>query len=403
MKTSGRGDDYFPAGRNINGYYAFHIFSNLNFWLPIYAVFFLARSLDYTAILILFAISNGVQTILEIPSGIMADRWGRRPVLMLGAFIHSLGYLCLAFGGELHWYLLGMVMHGAGYAFVSGSDSALIYDSLVAAGREDEFKRIEGRAYMFNLIGWGAGGLIGGFLATWDLALPYIVSAISSFLACLVMATCVEPPRRRRNISISRFASDAARVIKGNRVVRAAILYSSIMFGLLYVTHKFSQPYLQRAEIDLELFGVIYFVWLMFAALSSNFSEAVEKWMGYKLYYILLPILTGGVVVYLGLYQNWGGAAIVLLYQFTWGSLRPQINQLINREVGSSMRATILSVAGFGSSIVYIIFGPVFGFWADEHGFPAALLYLGVVIMVLGTIMAAFMIKNYRTSAVVPK
>ncbi|MCP4567277.1 MAG: MFS transporter [FCB group bacterium] len=395
MSISTTDDQYFPVGRNINGYYAFHFFFNLIFWLPIYAIFFLTKNLDFASILILFALSKTSQTLLEIPSGVLADRWGRRPVLMLGSFLHSAGYLCIAFGADMYWYLGGMILHGAGYAFVSGTDSALLYDSLAAAGREEEFKQIEGRAYMYNLSAAGAGGLVGGILATQDLILPYIASAISAFLACLVIATCLEPPRHKRGVTFSRFLGSAAEVIKGNRSIRAAILFSALTFGLLLVCHKFSQPYLQRAEIDIEYFGVIYFVWLIFAALSSNFSNAIEQRIGYRFYFLSLPILTGAVVVYLGLYQNWGGAALVLLYQFVWGSLRPQINHIINRETASSMRATILSTAGFGSSIVYIIFGPLFGLAADQFDFTVALLYLGIAILVLGLGAAVYIIRHH--------
>ena len=74
----------FYAGRNINGYYAFHLFGNMAFWLPMYAVFFLARHLDFSIILYLYAVNTIFQTVLELPSGLLADRWGRRPLLMLG-------------------------------------------------------------------------------------------------------------------------------------------------------------------------------------------------------------------------------------------------------------------------------------------------------------------------------
>ena len=76
------------------------------------------------------------------------------------------------------------------------------------------------------------------------------------------------------------------------------------------------------------------------------------------------------------------------------------INQIINQETSSSMRATVLSAGGFGFSIVYIIFGPLFGFCADKWDFPAALLYLGIVIFILGLAAAVYIIKNHpRTLA----
>jgi MFS family permease len=382
MNAGSRGNSQFLAGRNINGYYTFHLFINFAFWLPIYAVFFLTRGLDYSAILLLYAVDNGVQTTLEIPSGMLADRWGRRPVLMLGALIQVAGYLMIAFGDGMAWYLFAMALHGAALAFLSGSDAAFIYDSLAAAGREKEFKKIEGRAYMFNLVGWGVGGLLGGWLAVKNLSLPYIMSAITSVLALFVIAICIEPPRRQKYPTPKKLAADVWGVVRNNKSVRAIIVFASLIFGFLLVSHKFSQPYLQEAGLNLELFGIVYFVWLMGAAMSSYYSERLEKALGSRVYFLSLPLVVGGVLIYFGFFQNILGVTLALLYQFVWGSLRPQMNHIINREVGSSMRATVLSTVGFGSAIIYIIAAPLIGWIADRYYFPQALFWLGIIALV---------------------
>ncbi len=387
-------DGHFLAGRNINGYFTFQLFVNLAFWLPIYVVFFQDRGLAYSAILLLYAVDNVFQTALEIPSGMLADRWGRKPVLMLGAMVQMAGYLMIAFGHSAVWYAAGMALHGSALACLSGSDAAFIYDSLAAAGREGEFKKIEGRAYMYNLIGWGAGGLLGGLLAAKSLALPYMISAMTSFLAFMIMATCVEPPHLKTHEAPKRLMKEAWGTVRSNGTVRAVIIFASLIFGFLLVSHKFSQPYLERAGVHLELFGIIYFVWLMGAAVASNYSESVEKFLGRRLYFILLPILVGGVLIYFGFYQNTLGIGLALLYQFVWGSLRPQINQLINQEVKSSIRATVLSMVGFGSAIIYIVVSPTIGWVADRYDFPRALLWLGIVSLVCGLAAALALLRR---------
>jgi MFS family permease len=398
VKPDSDGENNFLAGRNINGYYTFHLFINFSFWLPIYAVFFLTRGLSYSDILFLYAVDNGFQTALEIPSGMLADRWGRKPVLMLGALIQAAGFLMIAFGDSMIWYLAAMALHGAALACLSGSDAAFIYDSLVAAGREREFKKIEGKAYMFNLIGWGAGGLLGGWLAVENLSLPYIMSGLTSILAIFVLGTCIEPPRGRKRPASRQLIKDAWKTVRTNKAVRAIIVFASLIFGFLLVSHKFSQPYLYEAGLNLELFGIVYFIWLMGAALSSNYSERVEKFLGRKVYFMSLPLLVGGVLIYFGFYQNILGVTLALLYQFVWGSLRPQMNHVINREVASTMRATILSTVGFGSAIVYIVSAPIIGFIADSHDFPMALLWLGIISLILGLWAAVPLLRKRAVS-----
>lgn len=391
--------ELFLAGHNINGYYAFHLFVNVAFWLPIYALFFLHQGLSYSAVLLLYAVDNLLQTAVEIPSGVLADRWGRKPVLLLGAVMQAAGFFLIAFGDHIGWYILAMALHGTALAFVSGSDAAFLYDSLLAAGREREFRRIEGRAYMFNLIGWGAGGLLGGLLAAKSLALPYILSGLASVLAFFVMAVCAEPPRTETydDAPLS-LLKDALNAVRRNGLIRSIIVYSSLIFGLLLVMHKFSQPYLERAGIGLEYFGVIYFIWLMVAAVSSNYSERVGDALGLRTYFVLLPIITGGVIIYLGLMQNVLGVAVAVLYQFVWGSLRPQMYQVINHEAETSARATLLSMSGFGMSIVYIVVAPIIGWIADRYDFPPALLILGSAVLIIGIPVAMVLTRRLRTS-----
>jgi MFS family permease len=390
---------FFLAGHNINGYYAFHLFVNVAFWLPIYALFFLHQGLSYSAVLLLYAVDNLLQMAVEIPSGVLADRWGRKPVLLLGALMQAAGFFLIAFGDNIGWYVFAMALHGTALAFVSGSDAAFLYDSLLAAGREREFRSIEGRAYMFNLIGWGAGGLLGGLLAAKSLALPYILSGLTSVLAFFVMAICAEPPRMGAydGAALS-LLKDALNAVRRNGLIRSIIIYSSVIFGLLLVMHKFSQPYLERAGIGLEYFGVIYFVWLMVAAVSSNYSERVGNALGLRIYFFLLPIITGGVIIYLGLMQNVFGVALAVLYQFVWGSLRPQMYQIINHEAETSARATLLSMSGFGMSIIYIVVAPIIGWIADRYDFPPALLILGAAVVIIGIPVAMALAKRLRAT-----
>lgn len=385
--------------RNINGYYAFHLFGNMAFWLPIYTLFFLARTLDFSTILLLYAVDTVFQTLLEMPSGILADRIGRRPILMLGSLAQAAGYLMIAFGGSIPLYVVGMALHGTALAFVSGADSAFLYDTLAAAGREEEFKRVEGRAYMYNLLGWGGAGLLGGFVAATSMTAPFVLSGITSLMAFFVIATCIEPPRRTVRSSMRQLASEALAVLRRNGRVRAIIIFSSILFGLLLVGHKFSQPYLQMAGVDLKLFGVIYFVWLMFAAVSSNYSDRIEKRLGRALYFLALPVLAGLPFLYWGWRQSLFGAVIALTHQLVWGSLRPQMAGLINNEVTASVRATVLSMAGLGSSLVYVLAALLIGSVADRQGLPAALLYLGAAMIAAGMIAAVPLMRRDHVPA----
>ena len=123
--------------------------------------------LSFTEILLLQAWFMVWSFLLEVPTGAVADRLGRRVSIAAGAFLASAGSLVYASFPSIWVFMLAEILYAAAYALCSGADEALVYDTLAALGRQGEASRTMARLESFKLAGILAGALTGSFVAAW--------------------------------------------------------------------------------------------------------------------------------------------------------------------------------------------------------------------------------------------
>ena len=169
-------------------YYAFNFFKSLAFFSAVLVPFFTdwghislfqAQILQSWFMLWIF--------ILEVPTGAVADYFGRKHSLALGALIVTFGALIYGSTPKFEVFLLGEFLFAACFALISGADDALLYDTLKEAGREDESKKYFGRAHSFELLGILISALIGSLIASeFGLNTPMLFTAVPFFIAALI-------------------------------------------------------------------------------------------------------------------------------------------------------------------------------------------------------------------------
>ena len=114
--------------------------------MPIIVLFFQDNGLNLQQIMTLQACYSLSLSLLEIPSGYAADIIGRRKTLILGCILAFLGFSIFSVSYDFWWFLIAEILLGFGNSFISGADTALMYDSLLEAKAEDQFLKYEGRS-----------------------------------------------------------------------------------------------------------------------------------------------------------------------------------------------------------------------------------------------------------------
>src|SRR5512139_885716 len=101
--------------------------------------------LTLSEILLLQAIFSVATVIMEYPSGYLSDRLGYRFALLLASLLGIGGWLTYTVAGDFLTVMLAEIQLGISYAFISGSDSALLFETLRSLGREEEYLHYDGR------------------------------------------------------------------------------------------------------------------------------------------------------------------------------------------------------------------------------------------------------------------
>jgi MFS family permease len=307
---------------------------------------------------------------------VLADRFGRKAILGVGAAINGVGCWVFALSHDFGTFALGEVLFGLGTAFVSGADSALLYDSLAAERREAEFPRATGAAEASWLLATAVGYPLADRLLVidGDPKLAYWVAGALSLVGAAVATAFVEPPRGERQ-SAREITVGALRDVATVPGVLRVIALSVGIFALLRASVVlFFHPVLEAQGVPPDFYGTILAGMNLVGAVAALHAH---RWLerGERAVAILVPAALLLMFPLLALLRDPLAAGLFAVQGAAFGLYPVLTRHLLNRLVPSARRrATILS---FDSLACRVAFSPmsVFAGWALGHtGLGTALL-----------------------------
>lgn len=361
--------------------------------MPIIVLFYQSFGLTMSQILFLQSVFALSIVILEIPTGYFADVWGRKSALVIGSIFASVGWLLYCIASDFGGFLFAEIVLGIGMGFISGSDSALVYDTLLQMGKEKDYKKYEGRMTAAEYFSEGFAAVIGGFLAVTSLRLPLLLEAVVVLLTVPIALTFVEPTRHKPN-AVRKMHEIVKFCLHDHREVKWLIIYSATISASVLSLVWFIQPYFSLVGVDVAWFGML---WAFFHACLGLFSlsaHTIEEKLGKARSLILLTLLSVSVFFLLSFFQTVWAVPIILLSYFVRGMNGPLLRDYVNLLIPSEMRATVLSVKSMLSRLLFSIVGPFIGWVNDWWSLSIALASAGVIFLVFGTITLLFVFKN---------
>lgn len=305
--------------------------------------------------------------LLEVPSGVVADRIGRRGTLILGAASAGAGCFLCTMAHSFWVFAIAEVALAGGTAFISGADSALLYDSLATNRRQHEYPRAEGAAQAV----WLTVSAV-GFLAT-DLYLyvtgsndptpAYWITAVLASAGALVAAAMVEPPRRRQ--STREITAGALRDVVRIRGILRLTAYSVGVFALLRVAMViFYNPALKEAGVPVHAFGGIFALVNLVGAFAAWRAHRWLDRFGERALLVAMPVALVAMFLLLMALKSPLAGALFCIQGVSFAIYPLLVRTILNRLVAEpARRATILSIE---SLLCRLTFGPlaVFAGWA---------------------------------------
>lgn len=383
MHRDGISTDRVRAYRaNVTRIHLFQALTNLSLWMPIWIVFLqVERHLTLTQLTTMTGISWFMMAMAEVPTGAVADAYGRKFSVMVGTVMVGLGTILFGILPS-YWGIMGaFFVWSTGLALNSGADMALLYDSMKSAGDEEAYPKMAGRSFAIIQFAQGAASVAGGLIASWMINLPMLLAGGFALVALFVLSGVQEPPETksaRRNYFQT--LSDAARFLREHRLILYLMAFTATFGGIAWaVTFVLFQPYMVTHTVHVAWVGILFMILRVAGTLGSMYGPRLFKSVAAPLWLLGVPAIF--VAAFSGLMAArvwWIGFGLMVLVGFLHGAFRPSLSHLLNQRVSTEVRATLLSLQSLVFSLFIAGIQPVLGALTDIWGLVSAFLVLGV-------------------------
>jgi MFS family permease len=351
--------------------------------------------------------------IFEVPTGVIADAFGRRLSFILGAstlLVTTLAYLGLWYvEAGIWWWILVSALIGLGFTFFSGATEAWLVDALKATGYEGAIETVFGKGQTAGGAATLVGTIAGGFLGTINIGIPYLLRSI--LLLAVILAAWLwmhdlgYEPRRGLAIrpQVEGILRNSVKHGFGNPPVRMFLLAAPFTSGVgIWAFYAF-QPYLLQLFGDPNatyLSGIAAAVFALAQIVGGSSVRLVRRIFAKRTSVLVGQVIIGslaligaGLAEWLNIPTGFWVAIVLLTVTALVGALANPLQQaLLNECIPSEQRATVLSFVSLTGSAGGVVTQPVLGKVADVYS-------LGVGYIVAGAIYAVslpFMIAVRR-------
>ncbi|MEB3883127.1 MFS transporter [Lyngbya sp. CCY1209] len=358
-------------------------------WFPIPTVvlFYQHHGLSLEQAILLKTILSISIFVFEIPSGYFADVFGRKVSLIWGGMIWVVSLLPYCFLGDFVWFAIAEALSGLAASLISGADVALAFDSLSALDREGEYGRFEGRLGAIAGLSEAVCGLVGAAVAAANLRYPFYLQTLCILTYVALAFTLSEPPRHR-SAAVGGWGElrDTLKWTATRKTVRWPIALGAIVSAGTFAIVWLSQAYMGDRGLPVGGFGVAWAAFHGVLSGSALLATPISHLLGVKgALWLMLAVLAGSYGLLAAIHHPWGVIFVATIY-FARGLRSPLILTLLNRQVASFRRATVLSINSFAFRLCFAAIGPAIGWISDAYSLDLALAMSGIFFWVAGGI-----------------
>ena len=263
---------------NVNKIFAINAIRWFMLLMPIIVLFFEHNGLSLTQIMILPAIYSFTVAVLEIPCGFFSDTFGRKKSIILSTIFYSLGYLLFSFSSDYNIFIIAEILLGIGGSLISGTDSAILYDTLIELNDSNEYSKIEGKSYAIGNFSEAIAAILSSFLVAISIYLPVYLHTLLLLFSIPIACSLVEP---KQNYKLSKSFSSIRlvfqQIFNGQNKLMWLIIYSSSM-GLATLSIAWLvQPFLIDINFPIVYYGLLWAALNFVYALTAYFYHKIKE------------------------------------------------------------------------------------------------------------------------------
>ena len=349
---------------NLQKYTIASVLRGSMWWMAVGPLYFMTRGLTMEQVYIMISVFSVSMVIFEFPTGVVADRFSHKKSVVWSGFGAILQFAYIIPAG-FYFYLAIFILVGVSSSMRSGSNVAVLHSI------SNNFQKDLSKVRTINFIWISITTLVGGWLFTINIILPYVLNGLSMLLAAILFNRIkVKNNFKKNNKSefgnIYKIAGGSLKHLKRHKKLRGIVLASS-MFLATFFSYKYSLPVL----FDVKNIPIIYLSTVMslstiFLALGTALSST-KYYIRLKYTMPLLLLLT----LLLGFMNKIFTLALVVwgIY-FLRGMFSVRSTVLVNKYSKNAIRASVMSLKSLTTRILMALYmllvGKILGFWSFE-------------------------------------
>lgn len=367
--------------------------------VPVIVLVWLEAGLAFHEMLLLQGLFVLPILILEVPSGSLADYWSRKGCSGFYHVLFGIAMFLYAVGDNFFVFALAEMLAGIAVAFQTGSETALIYDSLLSFDNDvnSYFGNIISKRMTIMFLGGAIGALAGGFISSISIIqMPIIFAAVGHLsFAGLVIWGYTEPPRLKAKTP-SAAIMKALSSLKHQTELKAVLIFSltGLVFsriGFWTVQHVLVDDFLTTSLA----MGFILAGFNMCAATSSLLIKSRVNKLSNLWAFLVIMVIEG--TYFLVLVQIPGIFALLvmsLVAQVTRGIRTPIMQALLQQHLRSDERATFISLISFAGSLIYFLLSVIIDILDYSREQTLLLSLIGMILLTV--ILLSFLARKYQ-------
>lgn len=382
---------------------AYGFLKNLRFFDPFLILFFREMGLSFLQIGTLISVREVATNFLELPTGIIADLYGRRLSMVLSMVSYLSSFIVFYFFPSFYVYMIAMIAFAFGEAFRTGTHKAMILEYLRINGMTDMKVHYYGATRAASQLGSAVNALIAAFLVFYSgsykivflaSVLPYAANLVNLMLYPKELDGELRSGEKRETIKAFLGIFRSGDALKG-------VLNSSLYDAFFKVVKEYLQPILKALALGLPIMiafsaeqrtsvivGVVYFVIYIATSYASKNAGRLSGKFGNEARALNYTYIFGAVlIIFSGIFQIFALQVLAVLtffFLFILENFRRPINiSYISDNIDHKTMASGLSVESQLKTLLMAIFAPLIGFMADKLGVGSAITIAGAAMLCL--------------------
>lgn len=387
--------------KNIYFLYIIQFISNFYMINVIRTLFFESKGISFYGIGIILATYQATKCIFEIPTGFIADKFGKRISCIIGFVLFEIFLISCLSSKTLYQFIFSAICQGISYTFLSGALDALFIDSIIQIGDEanlDKYNSINRALFYISI---GTSSLLGGYIASFNYELVFIITIliqlIPIFLLYLVTTENNKTDISKVNIKVSIILNY---LIKNKLLLHLLFIDCFIAISMIPIDSYYSN-YLKSLGINEVTIGIIIFMQYFFSALIGLMSSKITFFVNEKKLLLIFPLLM--IICFIIFSFSPNKILSILFYLIgliIFSLFAPQKYKTTHKNLCSNFRATVLSLQSLFIGLIATIIQPIYGSMSERYGLNIAFIILLLISLTLLIINNIFLNKFINQSTV---